>query len=53
LENEFGPKAGGKFYRMWNYYLFVCAAIFETRLGNVCQYVQTKKGMRGGYDSVR
>lgn len=42
-----------KFYRMWNYYLLSCAATFRARKNQVWQMVLSKKGMSGGYVSVR
>lgn len=43
------PKA---FYRMWTYYLLMCAALFRARRAQLWQIVLTK-GLPGGYISVR
>lgn len=42
-----------KFYRMWRYYLLVCAGAFRARAIQLWQVVYSKKGIRGGYDSIR
>ncbi len=52
------PKLKGKyserFYRMWKYYLLVMAGTFRARLmTELWQIVLSKKGVRGGYASVR
>jgi cyclopropane-fatty-acyl-phospholipid synthase len=51
-------KASGKyddrFYRMWEYYLLIMAASFRTRKGpQLWQMVFSKRGIPGGYKSVR
>lgn len=38
-----------RFYRMWNYYLLSCAAIFRTRDSQLWQIVFSKKGVKSGY----
>lgn len=40
------------FYRMWTYYLQMCAGLFRARRAQLWQIVMTK-GIRGGYVSVR
>lgn len=42
-----------KFYRMWKYYLLMCAGAFRARRNQLWQIVFSKKGARGGYSSVR
>ncbi|MBI2065690.1 MAG: class I SAM-dependent methyltransferase, partial [Candidatus Zambryskibacteria bacterium] len=42
-----------KFYRMWKYYLLSCAGSFRTRKNQLWQIVLSKKGIRGGYKSIR
>jgi cyclopropane-fatty-acyl-phospholipid synthase len=42
-----------KFYRMFKYYLLSCAGAFRARQLQLWQIVMTKKGMEGGYQSVR
>ena len=41
------------FYRMWKYYLLSCAGAFRAREIQLWQVVLSKKGVSGGYDSVR
>lgn len=43
----------GRFKRMWDYYLLSCAASFRVRDNQLWQIVLSKKGVRGGYRSVR
>ncbi len=42
-----------RFYRMWTYYLLACAGMFRARRGQLWQFVLSKKGVLGGYTSVR
>ena len=42
-----------KFYRMWRYYLCLCAGSFRSRKNQLWQIVLSKKGVRGGYKSIR
>ena len=42
-----------KFYRMWKYYLLLCAGAFRARYIQVWQIVLSKKGVKGGYKSIR
>jgi cyclopropane-fatty-acyl-phospholipid synthase len=42
-----------RFYRMWEYYLLVCAALFRARDVQLWQIVYSKRGVAGGYKSVR
>ncbi|MEO8401158.1 MAG: cyclopropane fatty acyl phospholipid synthase [Gammaproteobacteria bacterium] len=44
---------GDRFYRMWNYYLLLCAGGFRSRSMQVWQIVLSKKGLTGGYDAPR
>lgn len=46
-------KYGERFYRMWKYYLLSCAGAFRARNIQLWQIVLSKKGVRGGYTSVR
>ena len=41
------------FYRMWKYYLLVSAGMFRARYIELWQIVLSKKGVEGGYTSVR
>lgn len=55
--NEAWPKLKSKynerFYRMWTYYLLISAAAFRSRKNQLWQVVLTKKGVPGGYTSIR
>ncbi len=42
-----------RFYRMWKYYLLSCAGAFRSRNIQLWQVVLSKKGVPGGYTSVR
>ncbi len=50
---RFRHRYGDRFARMWDYYLLSCAGGFRARGLQVFQVVFTKKGMIGGYPSVR
>ncbi|OGC86078.1 cyclopropane-fatty-acyl-phospholipid synthase [Candidatus Adlerbacteria bacterium RIFCSPHIGHO2_02_FULL_54_18] len=42
-----------RFYRMWKYYLLVSAGMFRARYTELWQIVLSKRGVEGGYISVR
>lgn len=42
-----------KFYRMWRYYLLMFAGLFRSRRAQLWQIVLSKKGVFGGYQSIR
>jgi len=42
-----------RFYRMWRYYLLSCAGAFRARKIQLWQIVLSKKGVLGGYKSIR
>mgnify|MGYP001616218348 CR=1 FL=1 len=42
-----------RFYRMWRYYLLTCAGSFRARKSQLWQIVLSKKGVPGGYKSIR
>lgn len=42
-----------RFYRMWKYYLLCCAGAFRVRRNQLWQIVFSKKGVLGGYKSIR
>lgn len=44
---------GERFYRMWEFYLLSCAGTFRARKNQLWQIVLSKKGIPGGYKSVR
>ena len=50
---ELKDKYGERFYRMWKYYLLCCAGSFRSRRNQLWQIVLTKRGLEGGYRSVR
>ncbi len=49
LKNEYDER----FYRMWTYYLLSCAGSFRARNIQLWQLVLSKRGILGGYQSVR
>lgn len=42
-----------RFYRMWEYYLLAFAGSFRSRRHQLWQIVLSKKGVKGGYQSIR
>ena len=42
-----------RFYRMWKYYLLMSAGSFRARKNQLWQIVLSKKGVPGGYKSIR
>jgi cyclopropane-fatty-acyl-phospholipid synthase len=42
-----------RFYRMWEYYLLSCAGSFRARSNQLWQIVLAKRGVTGGYKSIR
>jgi len=42
-----------RFYRMWKYYLLSAAGMFKAREAQIFQFVFSKNGVPGGYNSVR
>lgn len=42
-----------RFKRMWDYYLLSCKGSFEARKIQLWQFVFSKKGVEGGYESIR
>jgi cyclopropane-fatty-acyl-phospholipid synthase len=50
---KFRAQYGERFYRMWKYYLLSCAGAFRARDIQLWQIVLSKKGVPGGYTSVR
>ena len=50
---ELQKKYGERFHRMWRYYLLQSAGAFRARSLQLWQIVLSKKGIPGGYDSVR
>ena len=42
-----------RFYRMWTYYLLSCAGSFRSRRNQLWQIAFSKKGIQGGYQSIR
>ncbi|PJB00549.1 MAG: cyclopropane-fatty-acyl-phospholipid synthase [Ignavibacteriales bacterium CG_4_9_14_3_um_filter_30_11] len=52
--NKIKDKYGERFYRMWKYFLLSSAGAFRARSKNqLWQIVLSKKGVLGGYNSVR
>lgn len=50
---ELKPRYGECFYRMWKYYLMASAGTFRCRKNQLWQIVLSKRGVPGGYVSVR
>ena len=48
-----GAEAAERFYRLWHYYLMLCAAAFRSRRYQLWQMVLSPGGVLGGYRSVR
>lgn len=46
-------KYGERFFRMWQYYLLMSTASFRARRNQLWQLVLSKRGVEGGYQSVR
>ena len=42
-----------RFYRMWKYYLLACAGAFRARELQLWQLVLSKRGVEGGYNTIR
>jgi len=42
-----------RFFRMWRYYLLSLAGAFRARTIHLWQIVMSKRGLLGGYQSVR
>ena len=51
--NKIKSKYDERFYRMWKYYLLFCAGLFRSRENQVWQIVFSKRGLPGGYSSIR
>ena len=49
LKNQYSER----FYRMWRYYLLAAAGLSRSRAGQLWQMVFSKKGILGGYRTVR
>ena len=50
---ELSKNYSDDFYRMWKYYLLCCAGAFRARNLQLWQFVLSKKGVAGGYTSIR
>lgn len=50
---ELSGKYDERFHRMWKYYLLSCAGSFRARKNQLWQVVLSKKGVVGGYQSIR
>lgn len=46
-------KYGDRFYRMWKFFLLSCAGAFRAREFNLWQVILSKRGVYGGYKSLR
>ncbi len=50
---RFRPAYGERFGKMWRFYLLSCAGAFRARSLELYQFVFSKGGVPGGYESVR
>lgn len=50
---EIADRYGERFWRMWRYYLMMCAAVFRARHTQLWQVVLSPKGVTNGYASIR
>lgn len=50
---QFDGQYNERFYRLWKYYLLSCAGTFRSRELQLFQLVLSKKGVKGGYQSIR
>lgn len=53
LKEKYAKEYGGRFKRMWEYYLLQCAGSFRCRRNQDWQIVLSPKGVPGGYVAVR
>jgi cyclopropane-fatty-acyl-phospholipid synthase len=51
--NEIKHNYSPRFFRMWNYYLLLCAGCFRARYLQLWQIVLSPDGVKGGYESIR
>lgn len=51
--DEIKHNYGDRFFRMWNYYLLLCAGSFRARYLQLWQIVLSPEGVPGGYESIR
>ncbi len=50
---KLAEKYGDRFYRMWKYYLLMCAGSFRARTNQLWQIMLSPRGVPGGYVSIR
>lgn len=50
---ELSGRYSERFRRMWEYYLLACAGSFRARHNQLWQIVLSKRGIKGGYASLR
>lgn len=53
LKEKYAKEYGGRFKRMWEYYLLQCAGSFRCRRNQDWQIVLSPNGVPGGYQTVR
>lgn len=53
LKEKYDSQQGGKFFRMWNFYLLSCAGGFDCRAVQLHQVVYSKRGRKEEYKAVR
>ena len=52
-ESELSVHYDHRFYRMWKYFLLSSSGAFRARRDQVWQFVFSKRGVEGGYQSIR
>lgn len=50
---KYSEQYGDRFYRLWNYYLLLCAGAFRARSMQLWQFTLSPKGVLGGYEACR
>lgn len=53
LKDQYDHQQGGKFFRMWNFYLLACAGAFDARVTQLHQVVYSKHGRKEDYQWAR
>ena len=53
LKEKYDKQQGGKFYRMWVFYLLSCAGLFNCQAIQLHQFVYSKTGRKEDYKGVR
>lgn len=51
--HRLGDAYDGRFFRMWTYYLLICAGAFRARKNQLWQIVFSRDGLKPGYVGIR